>query len=131
MKKGFNKELYLYIIFGIITSLINIGLFRFLLFFITSYKIANIITLMIVKLLAFIFNKYFVFKTKCYNGWEVTKEFLKFVVSRFITLLVDFFGLILLVDIINMPKMAGKLIVVLIVIIINYLFSKLYVFKKR
>ena len=130
MKKYINREVISYLIIGLITTLINIGLFS-LLCLILDYKISNIITLVFVKIIAYILNKLFVFKTKCNSIKELLLEFIKFIFFRIITLLVDYFGLIILVEVLSVNKLIGKIIVVVFVIILNYIFSKKYVFKEK
>ena len=111
MKK--NKKFILYILFGIITTILNIGLFGLLSLVIKNYKVANIITLIIVKIAAYICNKFFVFKKKNNNKNELFKEILRYIITRISTLLIDYFGLILLIDYINIPKLLGKIIIVI------------------
>ena len=130
MKKNFNKEIVLYIIIGIITTLINVGLFSLLCLYF-EYKVSNIMTLIVVKITAYVLNKIFVFKSKCNNAFDLIYEFIKFIFFRLITLLIDYFGLILLIEYASINKIISKIIVILIVIILNYIFSKKYVFKEK
>ena len=123
------KEIILYIICGLITTVLNFVLF-FLFNKIFNYKLANLITLIIVKVSAYVLNKIFVFKTKNNTKKELGKEFIKFVISRFITFLIDYFGLILLIELLSIDKNIGKIIMIIIVVIVNYVLSKKYVFKK-
>ena len=127
MKKIVNQELSLYILWGVITSGLNIGLFALLQLIISNYKIANIITLIVVKIIAYFCNKYFVFKVK----EKSIKEFFKYVLARLFTLLIDYIGLIVLIDYICIPKIISKTIIVFLVVIINYIFSKYYVFNPK
>ena len=123
------KEIILYIICGLITTVLNFVLF-FLFNKIFNYKLANLITLIIVKVSAYVLNKIFVFKTKNNTKKELGKEFIKFIISRFITFLIDYFGLILLIELLSIDKNIGKIIMIIIVVIVNYVLSKKYVFKK-
>lgn len=124
------KEIINYLIFGLLTTLLNFTLFNILTRINIEYKMANLITLIIVKIVSYICNKKYVFKCKCKNKKELFKETLRFILTRFITFLIDYFGLILLVEIIVLPKMISKIIVIGIVIILNYIFGKLIVFRK-
>ncbi len=127
MKRIVNQELSLYILWGIITSGLNIGLFALLQLIISNYKIANIITLIVVKIIAYFCNKYFVFKVK----EKSIKEFFKYVLARLFTLIMDYIGLIVLIDYICISKILSKIIIVFLVVIINYIFSKYYVFNTK
>ena len=131
MNKIINKEFINYTIFGIITTLLHILLFWLLIKLGIKFYIANIITLIIIKSLAYILNKVFVFKTKCKNIIELFQEIFKYIISRIFTMILDYFGLILLVQIYNINELLSKIIVLVVVIIINYFLSKLFVYKKE
>lgn len=131
IKKIINKEFILYIIFGILTTFINIGLFFILNKIGIIYFIANLIALITAKTAAYFFNKFFVFKSKCKNKLELIKEILSFIFCRSITFLIDYLGLIFLVEIINLDKLLGKCIVTFIVIIINYILGRKYIFNHK
>ena len=126
-----HKEFISYGFWGGITTLLHILLFWFLTKIGIKYYIANIITLIIIKALAYIVNKIFVFKTKCKNKKELLKEIIKYIFSRLFTMLIDYFGLILLVEVFNMNELLGKIIILVLVVIINYFFCKLFVYKKE
>lgn len=128
-KKIVNRETILYGIVGVGTSVLNVTLFQLLLFFQMNYKIANFITLIIVKLAAYICNKNLVFQSKCNSWLELGAEFGRFVIFRGATMILDYVGLIVLVDFLHIDKLIGKCIVTVLVIIINYFTGKSHVFK--
>ncbi len=130
IKKILNREVIMYVIFGVLTSLLNIGLYAGLTHIGMDYIVANFITLVIVKLAAYVVNKIFVFQTKCSDFMELTKEFLRFVVTRGITMIVDFVGLIFMVEILSIDSMISKIFMTILVVVLNYIFGKLHVFKK-
>ena len=129
IKKLFNRETSMYAVFGVLTSIENVVLFRILLAFGIEYRIANLITLIVVKLTAYVCNKNFVFKSHCESIWALLAELGRFVFWRGATALIDYFGLILLVELLHMPKLPGKIIVTVLVIVINYITGKKQVFK--
>lgn len=131
LKKLINKETKLYTIFGILTSIENVLMFDILVRLGMAYRIANIITLITVKLTAYLCNKNFVFKSHCKNFLELLMEFGRFVFWRGATMLLDYFGLIFLVEIVNMPKLIGKIIMTVFVIAVNYVTGKKHVFKNQ
>ena len=128
-KKLVNKETILYTVFGVLTSVENIVMFAVLLKLGMAYRIANIITLITVKLTAYLCNKNFVFKSHCSSFIELLKEFGRFVFWRGATMLLDYFGLIFLVEVVDMPKLIGKVIMTVFVIAVNYITGKRHVFK--
>lgn len=125
----FKNEVVLYIFFGVLTTLINIGLFYLLTKVGFLYIIANIIALLTAKTIAYLSSKFFVFKKRCDNRKELLFEIIIFIIFRSLTMFIDFFGLILLVELFSVDKMIGKVILTVVVIIINYFASKKVVFK--
>lgn len=129
INKLINRETILYAVFGVLTSLLNYYLFKVLLELGMDYKIGNLITLIVVKLAAYICNKNFVFKSHCQSFLELCKEVLRFVFARGATALIDYFGLILLVELFRFDKLYSKIFVTVLVIVINYVVGKKHVFK--
>ncbi|MGN0495211.1 MAG: GtrA family protein [Lachnospiraceae bacterium] len=128
-KKFVNRETILYGIFGVGTSILNVVLFKVLLLTNMEYKVANLITIIVVKLAAYLCNKNFVFQSHCSNFLELLKEFGRFVVARGATALIDYFGVILLVELLDANKVISKIFVTVLVIVINYFVGKKHVFK--
>ena len=124
-----NEVFIRYVIFGILTTLLHLLLFVILDYVGIKYYIANIITLIFIKAIAYIVNKVFVFKNKCNNKKELLVEIIKYIVSRLFTMLIDFIGLILLVEMFNINEVIGKIIILIIVTIINYILCKKYVYR--
>ena len=131
LNKVFNSETILYGIFGIATSILNIALFSVLIWMNMNYKLANFITLIITKLAAYVCNKKWVFKSKSPNFRELMKEFERFLIAREATMILDYIGLILLVELIGIDEIYGKIATTIVVIIINYFVGKGYVFRKQ
>ena len=122
------EEIINYLIFGVLTTLVSIlsyALFTRLFNF--NYLISNILSWIISVTFAFITNKIYVFKAKNNN---FISEALKFYVSRLTSLVIEMAIMYLMVDIINLNDMISKVVVQFIVIVLNYIFSKLFVFKK-
>lgn len=127
--KIINRETVLYGIFGVLTSLLNIALFKILLMLSVEYKIANFFTLIVVKLAAYICNKNFVFQSKTGNRMELAQEFGRFIIARGATMLIDYIGLIAFVEICGFDKMISKTFLTVLVVVINYFVGKKHVFK--
>ena len=126
-----NKEFRDYVIWGIISAIINVGFFEVFVLTGMEYRIANILTLLFSRIFCYITNKFFVFHTKCGNILTLLKEILSFFLARMVTFLMDYFGVIFLVEVIGVDPLISKLILSIVVIVSNYIFSKLYVFKKK
>ncbi len=129
INKVFTKEFITYGICGAITTILNIVLYWALLNSGIDYKISNIIVLVVVKTVAYILSKIFVFKSKTENIIELFKEMARFIISRGFTMLVDYFGLIFMVEVLRLDNFYSKIFLAILVIILNYILGKKAVFK--
>ena len=91
-------------------------------------QIANVISWIVSVLFAYVTNRLFVFKSK---QKIVKKEAISFIGSRVLTLLLDMLTMYVLVSILHINDKIGKIIAQFIVIVGNYVISKLFVFKKN
>ena len=129
-----NKEIINYLIIGILTTIVSLASYYLLTFSILNpnnafeLQLANIISWILSVLFAYITNRKYVFSSTNKN---IKKELSKFISSRFTTLLIDMGLMALLVTILNFNDKLVKLIVQIIVIALNYIFSKLFVFKEQ
>ena len=124
MKK---KELYSYVFWGVLSTILNIGLAQLAVWSGIDYKISNAITLVIVKVFCYFTNKIFVFKTP-FGSFH---RFITEIFARWITFLVDYFGVILLVEVMKQSFFFSKCVLSVIVIALNYILSKKMVFHKQ
>ena len=121
-KKLFSREVILYIIFGVLTTLVNWGAFYVLM--------ANIIAIVLAVLFAYFTNKDWVFHSEAKNFKERLAEFGKFMAGRAFTMILEF-GLDALLFRTSIPKMITKVVITIIVVILNYFLSKFFAFKKK
>lgn len=132
-KKFCNKEIIFYLIFGVLTTLVSLIVYYFCtLAFLNpqnavQLQIANIISWVLSVAFAYVTNRRFVFKSKNPNKLE---EIIKFVSARLLTLLLDMFIMFVCVTILKFNDKISKLLSQVIIIISNYIFSKIFVFKK-
>lgn len=129
--KNISDELLRYVFWGVVTSAENILLYGYLVFIGLDYKIANFITLILVKLTAYLVNKIFVFKSKTVGLKELLSEFIRFFMSRLFTFFVEFIGLLIMIEILYVNSYVGKVLVTVIVVVINYVIGKKHVFKNK
>lgn len=124
------KEIILYLIFGVLTTLINIIVFYLFNDLIKiDYKISNIIAWIISVVFAFVTNKTVVFESK--NKNNIGKEIITFFIARIVSLIVDMIMMIIMIDIMKITSIIAKVITNVIVVIINYIFSKFIIFRKE
>ena len=129
LKKVFSREFISYVVFGVLTTLVNILLFRFGMAVGITYSVANILAVLGAKLFAYVTNKLFVFRHHCAIVKELLLEILRFVFARGFTGVVDILGMIFAVKILRADEMIAKYVLQVIVILLNYILSKKVVFK--
>lgn len=130
-KKVFTKEIILYGIFGVLTTIVNIGsLWVFTEIFKINENIANAVAIILSVIFAYFVNKDFVFHSEAKNKKDKLQEFTKFMSGRAVTMIIEWGGCALLF-LTPMPEMVSKLIMTVIVIILNFFISKFFAFKKK
>ena len=130
-KRILTKEVLLYIIFGILTTVVNLGAFYILT---TKWQwnenIANLIAILLAILVAYVTNKDLVFHSKAKTVKDKLQEFLKFMVGRAFTMIIEFLGGLLLFQT-AIPEMISKTFLTIIVIILNFFISKFFAFTSK
>lgn len=124
------REVLLYLVFGGLTTILNIVSFYILRKLCIDLQISNVIAWVVSVLFAFVTNKLFVFESKNKSKKENTKEMFSFFGFRIVSLGFDIGFMYLLVSILNINEMISKVLSNILVIILNYIFSKLFIFKK-
>ncbi len=131
------EEIILYLIAGFLTTVISILSYALFVFLLNpfldkmiSITVANILSWIIAVTFAFFVNKIFVFKSKT-KGKDLLNESIEFVKYRIVSLLVDIFCMWLFVSLFKMNDILAKIIDQVIIVIINYIFSKFIIFTKK
>lgn len=128
------EEIITYLIVGVLTTIVSLAIYYGLVLTILNpdnafqLQLANIISWIGAVAFAYVTNRKFVFKSKSKN---IKKEAVSFISSRLLTLLMDMGVMFLTVTVIHMNDKIAKLISQVVVTIANYIFSKLFVFKKE
>lgn len=140
------REIITYIIAGGLTTLVNLITFQVFnnLLGQEKYLISNIIAWIVGVIFAYIINKLWVFESKSWQVNVILKEIPEFVGARLFSLFIEEFGLWLFVDKLRFDrfsfdlfgfningKLISKLVLAVIVVILNYVFSKLVIFKTK
>ena len=127
------KELFFYGVFGVGATVINIVSYRVLAntFGKKYFLIANIIAWILAFIFAFITNKLFVFESRSWETQIAMKEFVGFLSARLATGILDTVLMWLFVSVISLDDTLSKIIINILVIIINYVASKFFIFKKE
>ena len=126
-----SKEGILYIIFGILTTIVDWAVYIFLANVCNvNYLAATTISWVAAVLFAFITNKLVVFESRDMSPAVVLKELFIFTLARVSTYVITMVGMWLGVSILGFDELLVKAGVSVIVIIVNYIFSKFFIFKK-
>ncbi|MGN0493036.1 MAG: GtrA family protein [Acutalibacteraceae bacterium] len=127
-----HKSLISYAFFGMLTTLVNIAVYHLSY---TVLDIANVPSTVIAWIFAvafaFITNKLFVFESKSLQPKTVLKEAVDFTICRIGTGVIEVIMMYLFVDILGINGTLMKLITNIIVIVLNYIASKLFIFKSK
>ncbi len=125
------KNIIFYLIFGVGTTVVNIATYAVcaeMLYF--STVTSNIIAWILAVLFAYVTNKIWVFESKCTEAKAVVRELVKFFGCRLLTGIVDLIIMYVFVDIFSFHGILMKVLSNILVIVLNYVASKLFIFKK-
>ena len=128
------KEVINYLIFGVLTTIVSLATYYLLVLTILDpnnpiqLQIANIISWITCVTFAYITNRIYVFNSKNKN---ILKEMIKFYSSRLTTLFLDMLIMFILVTKLEFNDKIIKIIVQVIIIVLNYILSKILVFKHK
>ena len=127
-----NTELVAYLFAGVATTVVNYVMYWF------GTRVLGMTVMpgtwfawVVAVAFGYWVNKVFVFRTHCDSWAAVAKEAGSFFTMRLASLGVETVLMFITVDLMHLPDLVMKLLVNIIVIILNYVFSKLFVFKKK
>lgn len=125
------EEIINYIVVGGITTVISIlsyFLIRTILKSNTSLnvQISTVFSWIVAVTFAYFANRIFVFKSN--NSKKI--ESVKFITSRIMSLLIEMLVMLILTAVLKINDKIAKILVQFIIVVLNYLFSKIFVFKK-
>lgn len=124
----YQNDVIRYVFFGGCTTLVNLVCFFVLRKCRVELNIANLISIITAILFAYVVNSRYVFQDKCETFKDHIRPFCKFISARLVTMVIEVGGVWLLVEMCKMNDMAGKFITQFIVLALNYIFSKFFVF---
>lgn len=139
IKKFCTKEVILYIVFGVLTTIVNLVVsFALNALFIKvgmEEKVAGSLSsafgIIIAVFVAYFTNRKLVFNSKASTFKEKLSEFERFVLGRAFTIIIEEVGVIAFNGIAGWNYQIVKLFFTVIVVILNYFISKLYAFKTK
>ncbi len=131
IKNLYNKyrEYIMYLVFGVLTTVVNwVIYFPLTNIFHIHYQIANVIAWICAVVFAYFTNREWVFESKNKNK---ALEFIKFMSGRVFSLLAEMALLFVLIDLISVNENLSKILGAVVVVVLNYIVSKVFVFKDK
>lgn len=125
-----NKEMLLYLFFGglsFVVSVVTYGIFNQGIGL--NELIANVISWIITVIFAFFTNRIWVFNAPTNGVKEFIAQIVSFFGGRVVTLVIEEVILLVFITWLDFPSMVIKIIAQVVVIVLNYVISKLVVFK--
>ena len=124
------KHYFLYLVFGVLTTVVDFGTYYIVckLFPSLNENISNAIGIFVSIVFAYFTNRKYVFKSQEPNK---LKEFSKFFLSRMSSTLFNLVSFWLLTTFTEINSMIVKVIISIVVVILNYVISKVFVFKEK
>ena len=126
------REVIAYLFFGVATTVINLIVYFVCTdVFLIDYKWSNVISWFLSVLFAFFTNKYFVFQSTNSSRQSFLKELVLFYWYRILSFVIDMGVMLLLIEVIHAPNVFAKLVTQVIVVVLNYFFSKFFIFRNN
>ena len=141
IRKALYRETILYVFIGIITVLVNYIVFSLLVFLwgIDVSLLANFLAFLVAVVVAFVTNKLFVFRSTSWTAPVLKREIPSFLFARVLSFLFEELALWLCLALLHLDAVSflgitgihyAKIVLSAIVIILNYVFSKFYIFRQ-
>lgn len=125
-----NRESVTYIICGVLTTAVDWITHRILWHMGAEYQVSTAVSWAAAVLFAFISNKFWVFRSFETELKRLWKEFVSFVACRIATFAITMAGMVVMVGMLHWNEFLGKLVVSAASMVLNYIPSKLFIFKK-
>lgn len=131
-EKMIGNRMIRYLFFGGCTTLVNLGTYTALRYFAKMpVNPANLSSIIGSILFAFLVNRQFVFQRGEEGVKKIGEEFVSFAGMRIFTMLVEFWGVVLLTGAFAVPDLISKALVQIVVVILNYAISRWLVFREQ
>lgn len=136
------REQISYLFFGVLTMLLNYGMFWILSKLLQGRYVllTNLATFVVATAFAYITNKIFVFRSDQWRPAYVLRESAAFVAARLFSFLIEEIGLYVCAYVLRLGRyswgevdgvMLSKIVLSIVATILNYFFSKFWVFSRR
>ena len=126
-----HKEILLYLIFGVGTTAVDFAVSYILYPTRLNIHIVHVIAWICAVTFAFVTNKIFVFESRTTSVSAISKEMISFASSRVLTLILQEIIVFGLHDKLGLSEYIVKIPATVLVVILNYILSKLFVFRRK
>lgn len=130
-KKDFSRRLFNQLVkhysVGFLGSVLNFTLFNLLRYNFFDTKVSNILTYVVVIIVSFLLQKFFTYKVDHHSVWQPVL----FVASSLIYMTLETLLLVLLIDKLHLVPLAAKLITIVTLSPLSFIFQKFIVFKNK
>ena len=126
--KMYENDVIRYIFWGGCTTLVNLVSFYLMRIAGLPLMAANIISIMLAILFAYVVNSRFVFHDSCETLKDHIQPFVKFISARLVTMVIEVGGVWLLAVVMGFHDMVAKFCTQFLVLVLNYIFSKFLIF---
>lgn len=127
-------EIVRYLIVGVLTTIVSLGAYYCCVFTFLNPKsalqlqLANVLSWIVAVTFAYVMSRIYVFQSKRKN---VLQEIVSFYSSRLLTLFMDMAIMFVMVTLLGINDKIAKLVVQVVVTVANYVFSKIFVFRRE
>ena len=126
--KMYENDVIRYIFWGGCTTLVNLVSFYLMRIAGLPLMAANIISIILTILFAYVVNSRFVFHDSCETLKDHIQPFVKFISARLVTMVIEVGGVWLLAVVMGFHDMVAKFCTQFLVLVLNYIFSKFLIF---
>lgn len=142
------EEVILYLVFGVLTTVISVGLYSLLVFVFDKialfagnehlrldnnpilHNVCLVFKNAVAILFAYVTNRKFVFKSTTTGFAAIFKEVVQFFAARLSTLVFELIFMTVMVNVCHYPEILMNIIAQIVIVVLNYVLSKLWIFKK-
>lgn len=126
------RETILYLVFGVLSTIVNIVTYLFATRTLNlGFLLSNWIAWITAVIFAYITNKFFVFESTKRDIRFIVKEFGAFISCRIVSGVIEMIIMFIMINLLLIDDFIVKLVTNVVVMILNFLFSKLFIFKKN
>ncbi len=126
------KDIIPYLFFGVCTTVVNIIVYWLLAHPMhIPTMVSTVVAWFVAVLFAYVTNRKWVFNSSVTTAYDIGKEMVSFFACRIATGIVDWACMFIFVDLMHLNDVVIKFIANVIVILLNYIASKMIIFKKK